>query len=186
MASKLKIKKRLPSYLKRSSNGGLLVGFIYVISFMSILFLALWQTFESEKNKSSISSIDGSQGETSIVALPATAMLSAMFEIFASNNRIKDDKDLYKEIDDMISTVTGTWCELNPFYMSIQLYKSDFIIFINDGKFNENEYKPLSSKGFFTLLILGGSQGSDLLSYRLAKVIVKLPINLRKKLIINA
>ena len=49
MASKLKIKKRLPSYLKRSSNGGLLVGFIYVISFMSILFLALWQTFESEK-----------------------------------------------------------------------------------------------------------------------------------------
>lgn len=58
-------------------------------------------------------------------------------------NRIKDDKDLYKEIDDIISTVTGTWCELNPFYMSIQLYESDFIIFINDGKFNENEYKPL-------------------------------------------
>ena len=58
-------------------------------------------------------------------------------------NRIKDDKDLYKEIDDMISTVKGTWCELNPFYMSRQLYKSDFIIFINDGKFNENEYKPL-------------------------------------------
>ena len=49
---------------------------------------------------------------------------------------------------------------------------------------SKNEYKPLSSKGFFTLLILGGSQGSDLLSYRLAKVIVKLPINLRKKLII--
>ena len=59
MASKLKIKKRLPSYLKRSSNGGLLVGFIYVISFMSILFLALWQTFESEKNESSLNSIEG-------------------------------------------------------------------------------------------------------------------------------
>ena len=42
MASKLKIKKRLPSYLKRSSKGGLFVGFIFVISFMSILFLALW------------------------------------------------------------------------------------------------------------------------------------------------
>ena len=59
MASKLKIKKRLPSYLKRSSKGGLLVGFIYVISFMSILFLALWQTFESEKNESSLNSIEG-------------------------------------------------------------------------------------------------------------------------------
>ena len=58
MASKLKIKKRLPSYLKRSSNGGLLVGFIYVISFMSILFLALWQTFESENNKSSMKLVD--------------------------------------------------------------------------------------------------------------------------------
>ena len=59
MASKLKIKERLPSYLKRSSKGGLLVGFIYVISFMSILFLALWQTFESEKNESSLNSIEG-------------------------------------------------------------------------------------------------------------------------------
>ena len=38
---------------------------------------------------------------------------------------------------------------------------------------SKNEYKPLSRKGFFTLLILGGSQGSDLLSYRLAKVLVK-------------
>ncbi len=47
-----------------------------------------------------------------------------------------------------------------------------------------NKYKPLSSKGLFTLLILGGSQGSNILSYRLAKVIVKLPIKLRKKLII--
>ena len=36
----------------------------------------------------------------------------------------------------------------------------------------------------FTLLILGGSQGSNLLSYRLAKVIVKLPKKLKNKLII--
>jgi UDP-N-acetylglucosamine--N-acetylmuramyl-(pentapeptide) pyrophosphoryl-undecaprenol N-acetylglucosamine transferase len=49
---------------------------------------------------------------------------------------------------------------------------------------NKNKYKPFSSKGLFTLLILGGSQGSNTLSYRLAKVIVKLPIKLRKKLII--
>ena len=47
-----------------------------------------------------------------------------------------------------------------------------------------NQYKPISSKGIFTLLILGGSQGSNLLSYRLAKIIVKLPMKLRKKLII--
>ena len=49
---------------------------------------------------------------------------------------------------------------------------------------NKNKYRPLSSKGLFTLLILGGSQGSNLLSYRLAKVIVKLPKKLKDKLII--
>ena len=58
MTSKLKITKKLPSYLEKSSKGGLLVGFIYVIAFMSILFLAIWQTFESEKNKSSMNLID--------------------------------------------------------------------------------------------------------------------------------
>ena len=49
---------------------------------------------------------------------------------------------------------------------------------------HKNHYKPLSSKGIFTLLILGGSQGSSLLSYRLAKVIVKLPKKLKNKLIV--
>ena len=58
MDSKQKIEKNLPSYLKRSSNGGLLVGFIYVAVFMSILILALWQTFESENNKTVILSMD--------------------------------------------------------------------------------------------------------------------------------
>ncbi len=48
----------------------------------------------------------------------------------------------------------------------------------------KNRYKPISNKGFFTVLILGGSQGSNLLSYRLARVISKLPIKLRKKIII--
>ena len=58
MTSKPKITKKLPSYLEKSSKGGLLVGFIYVIAFMSILFLAIWQTFESENNKSSMNLID--------------------------------------------------------------------------------------------------------------------------------
>ena len=58
MASKLKITKNLPSYLEKSSKGGLLLGFIYVIAFMSILFLAIWQTFESENNKSSMKLVD--------------------------------------------------------------------------------------------------------------------------------
>ena len=51
MNSKLKINEKLPSYLKRSSEGGLLVGFIYVLTFLSILFLIIWQIFESESNK---------------------------------------------------------------------------------------------------------------------------------------
>jgi len=58
MSSKFKIEKKLPSYLKRSSNGGLLIGFIYVVSFMSILFLAIWQSFESDKNSSSLNLVD--------------------------------------------------------------------------------------------------------------------------------
>ena len=48
----------------------------------------------------------------------------------------------------------------------------------------KNKYEPFSTKGSFTLLILGGSQGSSLLSYRLAKVLVKLPKKLKAKLII--
>ena len=51
MNNKFKIDKKPPSYLKRSSEGGLLIGFIYVLTFLSILFLIIWQTFESESNK---------------------------------------------------------------------------------------------------------------------------------------
>ena len=58
MSRKFKISRKIPSYLNRSSKGGLLVGFIYVIAFMSILFLAIWQTFESENNKSSMQIVD--------------------------------------------------------------------------------------------------------------------------------
>ena len=54
----IKVNKKLPSYLERAGSGGLLVGFIYVVAFMSILLLGIWQTFESENNKSTLTSID--------------------------------------------------------------------------------------------------------------------------------
>ena len=54
----IKVNKKLPSYLERADSGGLLVGFIYVVAFMSILLLGIWQTFESENNKSTLTSID--------------------------------------------------------------------------------------------------------------------------------
>ena len=54
----MKVGKKIPNYLNRTSKGGLFVGFIYVIAFMSILFLAIWQTFESENNNSFMNSID--------------------------------------------------------------------------------------------------------------------------------
>ena len=58
MKRNLKIDKKLPAYSQRSNKGGLLIGFIYVITFMSILFLGIWQTFESESNKSSLTLVD--------------------------------------------------------------------------------------------------------------------------------
>ena len=54
----VKVNKKPPSYLKRAGSGGLFVGFIYVVAFMSILLLGIWQTFESENNKSTLTSID--------------------------------------------------------------------------------------------------------------------------------
>ena len=54
----MKIDKKIPTYLQRANKGGLLIGFIYVLVFMSILFLWIWQTFESENNISSMQIID--------------------------------------------------------------------------------------------------------------------------------
>jgi len=54
----MKIDKKIPAYLQRANRGGLLIGFIYVLVFMSILFLWIWQTFESENNKSSMNLVD--------------------------------------------------------------------------------------------------------------------------------
>ena len=58
MKRNLKIDKKLPSYLQRSNQGGLFIGFIYVLAFMSILFLGIWQTFESESNSASLTLVD--------------------------------------------------------------------------------------------------------------------------------
>ena len=54
----MKVERKFPEYLKRSNNGGLLLGFIYVLVFMSILFLWIWQTFETENDKSLLNTID--------------------------------------------------------------------------------------------------------------------------------
>ena len=54
----MKVERKFPEYLKRANNGGLLVGFIYVLVFMSILFLWIWQTFETESDKSLLNTID--------------------------------------------------------------------------------------------------------------------------------
>ncbi len=51
-------------------------------------------------------------------------------------------------------------------------------------KLYNKKYEPQKRKGIFNLLILGGSQGSNILSTNLASAIVKLPIYLRKKIII--
>ena len=54
----MKIDKKIPTYLQRANKGGLFIGFIYVLVFMSILFLWIWQTFESEDNKSCMNLMD--------------------------------------------------------------------------------------------------------------------------------
>ena len=54
----MKVERKFPEYLKRANNGGLLVGFIYVLVFMSILFLWIWQTFETENDRSLLNTID--------------------------------------------------------------------------------------------------------------------------------
>jgi chromosome segregation ATPase len=46
--------KTSPAYLKKTKPGGLFVGFLYVILFMSILGLGIWQSFESSYTKAKI------------------------------------------------------------------------------------------------------------------------------------
>lgn len=58
MNSEIKVDKPSPSYLKRSNNGGLLVGLIYVLVLMAILALALWQKSEVDSKNISIEILD--------------------------------------------------------------------------------------------------------------------------------
>ena len=46
--------KPSPAYLKKTKSGGLFVGFLYALLFMSILSLGIWQSFESNYTKSKI------------------------------------------------------------------------------------------------------------------------------------
>ena len=46
--------KTSPAYLKKTKSGGLFVGFLYVLLFMSILSLGIWQSFESGYTESRI------------------------------------------------------------------------------------------------------------------------------------
>ena len=46
--------KTSPAYLKKTKSGGLFVGFLYVLLFMSILGLGIWQSFESSSTETKI------------------------------------------------------------------------------------------------------------------------------------
>ncbi|MDC3325893.1 hypothetical protein OAV69_03555 [Gammaproteobacteria bacterium] len=54
----MKPNKSSPAYLKQKTSGGLFVGFLYVLVFMSILALGIWQNIESKSNKESLNSIN--------------------------------------------------------------------------------------------------------------------------------
>ena len=53
----MKPNKSSPAYLKKKNSGGLFVGFLYVLVFMSILALGIWQNFEANAKKKSLESI---------------------------------------------------------------------------------------------------------------------------------
>ena len=54
----MKFERKIPSYIKRAKKDGLFLGFIYLLVFMSIFTLAIWQTLESRFNSASIGTID--------------------------------------------------------------------------------------------------------------------------------
>ena len=58
MNQTMKPNKSSPAYLKQKTSGGLFVGFLYVLVFMSILALGIWQNIESKSNKESLVSIN--------------------------------------------------------------------------------------------------------------------------------
>ena len=58
MNQTMKPNKSSPAYLKQKTSGGLFVGFLYVLVFMSILALGIWQNIESQSNKEILNSIN--------------------------------------------------------------------------------------------------------------------------------
>ena len=50
--------KTSPAYLKNKNSGGLFKGFLYVLLFMSILGLAIWQNYVSSSSESKIKSAE--------------------------------------------------------------------------------------------------------------------------------
>ena len=50
--------KTSPAYLKNKNSGGLFKGFLYVLLFMSILSLAIWQNYSSSSTSSKIQSTE--------------------------------------------------------------------------------------------------------------------------------
>ena len=53
----MKPNKSSPAYLKKKNSCGLFVGFLYVLVFMSILALGIWQNFEANAKKKSLESV---------------------------------------------------------------------------------------------------------------------------------
>ena len=53
----MKPNKSSPAYLKKKNSGGLFVGFLYVLVFMSILALGIWQNFEANAKNKSLESV---------------------------------------------------------------------------------------------------------------------------------
>ena len=54
----MKADKTSSAHLKQASSGGLFVGFLYVLVFMSILSLGIWQSYESKSIQESLKSLD--------------------------------------------------------------------------------------------------------------------------------
>ena len=58
MNSDIRPDKTSPAYLNKASSGGLLIGFIYILVFMSILSLGIWQSYESKASRTILGSVD--------------------------------------------------------------------------------------------------------------------------------
>tara|TARA_B100000767_G_C19734113_1_gene523081 strand:+ start:491 stop:1123 length:633 start_codon:yes stop_codon:yes gene_type:complete len=54
----MKADKTSSAHLRQASSGGLFVGFLYVLVFMSILSLGIWQSYESKSIQESFKSLD--------------------------------------------------------------------------------------------------------------------------------